>query len=109
VAGGVVGGGRATTDPAIGARGGLRGRYRLFPQLGQVGAGGFHFGEDSLGAFEQLYAARGELYAASEAVEKAAVEFLLERLDRMADRRLCDKEFASGEREAANASQRGER
>ena len=61
-----------------------------------------------MGVVEKLSSGRSEIYAAAKAIEKAAIELLLERLDRMANSGLSEVKITSGKREAADASEGGE-
>jgi len=86
-------------------------RHRVFlaRQIGQIGAGNFHFRQNFLRPFVQLLPGVREFYASTEAVEQPAVEFLLKRFNGVADRRLRDEKLARGQRKTADSCQRRKR
>lgn len=62
-----------------------------------------HFFENAGSIFQQMPAMLSQLCLATESVEKAAFQFLLQRFDCMADSRLGEKQLTGGLGEAAAA------
>src|SRR2546423_535568 len=72
-------------------------------------ARGFHFAQNFFGVAQKLFSRLREQHASPNAVEQAAPNIILERLDRMAHRGLREKQILRGEREAPAPRERGKR